>query len=705
MGLCAPVSGRAPEEAAVEAAKRSLDRARELTTRRLYDDALLHYRVVEASLPELSDHVAMMRGELHEIAGDPARAAAAYGHALSSINADLSALAHTRRVTALLVSEDPSAEKELTTLLRRYPELPEEPTLRLLQAQLREAQGNLRGAASLYRMLDLTLPGYPVAAEARIRMTALAAQGVRVAALSTQERFERSERLVRSGPVELAREALLDLESLRLSSEQRQALEALRAQLDRVDASVPRPVDESAEEQKARTVQRVHAILGKRPRLERLSPFQLMRALDGASAAQMLDVADALTREILRRGNKIPPKLRFQALVTAAGSASDEALSELAATLLDQPSLQTAARYHYARALERLGKSEAALVELKQVMAEDRSTTRFYANWAEQRVRTLEGETETEPNHAEALRALEVELGPDIAAASEQLSRVIDDHGVAYPWLGRALSLVRLGELDSASDELHEAYLAYRAAARRPALRAGLVAVYRGAGITRPVPDPATRRARLALKLEARKSLARAASALGDWGTATFFGGPEWSESHPHPYAQEVAQAARKYGVDPDLLFAVMRVESVYQRRIVSHAGAVGLMQIMPRTGRLIADELGERGRTTTDLLDPQTNLEYAAWYLSSLLARMNGRLPLAIASYNGGPHNVRRWIRNYGEHVPLDAFLERIPFSETKRYVRRVLGYYGQYKAERGQRIGLMAVALPADNPNGVSF
>jgi soluble lytic murein transglycosylase len=210
----------------------------------------------------------------------------------------------------------------------------------------------------------------------------------------------------------------------------------------------------------------------------------------------------------------------------------------------------------------------------------------------------------------------------------------------------------------------------------------------------------------MALTPDARMQLAEVASALGDWGTAVDFGGAAFAEQNAHPYAAEVARAARTYNLDPDLLFAVMRVESVYQRRIISHAGAIGLMQIMPRTGRLIADKLGQREMTATDLLDPRTNLQFSAWYLSSLINRMEGRLPLAIASYNGGPHNVRAWIRSTGTHVPLDAFLERIPFKETKRYVRRVLDYYGSYKARRGQRMDLMAIHLPGnDRPSEVAF
>jgi soluble lytic murein transglycosylase len=231
------------------------------------------------------------------------------------------------------------------------------------------------------------------------------------------------------------------------------------------------------------------------------------------------------------------------------------------------------------------------------------------------------------------------------------------------------------------------------------------VAIYRGRGVVPPWPDGATVRARLQLDQLARDQLAQVAAALGDVGTAVEFGGPQYSENTPQPYAHEVARVARKYQLDPDLLFAVMRVESVYQPRIISHAGAIGLMQIMPRTGRLIADKLGMRDTCASDLLDPRYNLELSAWYFSSLLERMDGHLPLAIAGYNGGPHNVRRWIREFGDHIPLDAFLERIPFRETKRYVRRVLGYYAEYKALRGQPLDLMSMNLPPEKPTGVAF
>src|SRR5690606_25029479 len=136
-----------------------------------------------------------------------------------------------------------------------------------------------------------------------------------------------------------------------------------------------------------------------------------------------------------------------------------------------------------------------------------------------------------------------------------------------------------------------------------------------------------------------------AALLVGDPGVGLRFG--IWRpNARPRAYAALVQRAARQYGLDPNLLFAVMRVESIYNRRIVSRAGAIGLMQIMPATGKRIAQRMGVSGFQVKDLLDPELNVEFSAWYLASLLERFDGRLPLAVASYNGGPHNVRTWMQ-----------------------------------------------------------
>ncbi len=183
------------------------------------------------------------------------------------------------------------------------------------------------------------------------------------------------------------------------------------------------------------------------------------------------------------------------------------------------------------------------------------------------------------------------------------------------------------------------------------------------------------------------------------------FGGWARVAARPRAYEGLVREVAAAHGLDPNLLLAVMRVESVYQRQIVSYAGAVGLMQIMPRTGRLIANALGRDDFTTADLLDARTNLDFAAWYLASLIDRFDGRLPLAIASYNGGPHNVRRWLRDHAATMPLDAFLERIPFEQTHRYVRRVLGHYAAYREQENLPMERLSTAIPDLGPDPIGF
>jgi soluble lytic murein transglycosylase len=714
---CTPMSGREPEGSAREVAARALQKARDYEAKGQLEAAVLELRVVESNLPRIADHVALMRAELFERTGDHARAAQAFGEAIHSLNGDLAARAQVGRVESLLRAGDPSAQLELDQLLRRYPHLPEAPRLKLALGDYRAARGEVKTAIATYRMLDLAMPGYPVAHTARERLAAMAAQGQLILPYTVNEQMARAAKLVQSGPVELARDAVAQLETMHLTKAQLAQRELMVLDLadstGEAEPSLALPGSVDPELERAANEKRLLAALTKK-KLTKLRPAQLYLSLQEATRFHATSVADPLVAELTKRGMAAPADVRFGALSAAAGTASDELLADLAATLVNHATLGPAARYHRARALERLGRSDEARTELEEVERLDHSLTRFYANFAAQRLRALDGAKPCTAGKASqcnrerielALRGLEVEMTPDVKGAMAQVALVEAEHGAAFPWLGRALDLLALGETATAADELYETFLAFRGAARRGTLNAGRMAVYRGTGVMRLPPDMITRRGRLALDVRARLELAGAASKLGDWGTATYFGGQGWAETHPHPYAHEVAAAARKNGLDPDLLFAVMRVESVYQRRIISHAGAVGLMQIMPRTGRLIADKVGRYDATTTDLLDPRTNLEFSAWYLRSLLERMDGRLPLAIASYNGGPHNVRKWMRKEGEHMPLDAFLERIPFTETKRYVRRVLGYYASYKAAKGEPMDPLAMTLPGEKSSGVEF
>jgi soluble lytic murein transglycosylase-like protein len=128
------------------------------------------------------------------------------------------------------------------------------------------------------------------------------------------------------------------------------------------------------------------------------------------------------------------------------------------------------------------------------------------------------------------------------------------------------------------------------------------------------------------------------------------------------PYKDEVIEAAREHKVDPALVYAVMRAESNYNPNAVSEKGAVGLMQIMPDTGR-------RYGLKEKELKVPGKNIRTGVQYLSELLAMFDGDLRLAIAAYNAGENAVIR----HGRRVP--------PYAETIAYVPRVLRVYEELR------------------------
>ncbi|MBW2718339.1 MAG: lytic transglycosylase domain-containing protein, partial [Deltaproteobacteria bacterium] len=290
-------------------------------------------------------------------------------------------------------------------------------------------------------------------------------------------------------------------------------------------------------------------------------------------------------------------------------------------------------------------------------------------------------------------------------ALAKQLRPIGALHRDSYPWIARAAILLQVDEREAATAELFETYLTWRHALGKPIARAGLACVARADGRRHEPIASDVRAARRELSDEDRATLAAVAAMLGDTGTAGGFLGSDFIDTLPRAYEWLAVPAAKRYGLDPNVLLAVMRVESAYQKHIVSYAGAVGLMQIMPRTGQLIAHSLGHDDFTPADLLDPSLNLEFAAWYLSSLIRRFDGRLPLAIAAYNGGPHNVRRWIQENADGTPLDVLLERIPFTQTHRYVRKVLVHYEAYRRQHGLSMPQLSVQLPPRRVDPVAF
>ncbi len=146
----------------------------------------------------------------------------------------------------------------------------------------------------------------------------------------------------------------------------------------------------------------------------------------------------------------------------------------------------------------------------------------------------------------------------------------------------------------------------------------------------------------------------------------------------PRPIVDFIRKNTDDLSVDPYLVAAVMREESAFDTKVVSGAGAVGLMQIIPETGLFVAKSLGHKPFDTRELFDPETNLRFGAWYLGHLAERFGGDPVLTIAGYNAGPGAVLRW--SHKRAKPLDEFIESIPYPETRAYTKRVLRSYAGF-------------------------
>ena len=157
---------------------------------------------------------------------------------------------------------------------------------------------------------------------------------------------------------------------------------------------------------------------------------------------------------------------------------------------------------------------------------------------------------------------------------------------------------------------------------------------------------------------------------------------------YPHAHAALLLEAASGASVPPALVFGLVRQESVFTTDIRSRSGAVGLMQVMPATGRQLHRREGHGARP--DLRSPAVNVRLGVAYLRQMLDLFGGDPVLALAAYNAGPGRARRWRADLGS-LPPDEFVESIPIAESRHYVKRVLFFEGAYAALYG---------LPASPP-----
>jgi len=179
------------------------------------------------------------------------------------------------------------------------------------------------------------------------------------------------------------------------------------------------------------------------------------------------------------------------------------------------------------------------------------------------------------------------------------------------------------------------------------------------------------------------KSRCQAALLAQRWGwyakvIPTMAGGGCWQDLaliYPTAFQETLEPQAKRLALDLSWIYGLIRQESVFRPNAVSHVGAMGLMQLMPSTGRTVGAKIGLTLDSPRQLLDPETNLAVGSAYMSTLLQRFSGNEALATAAYNAGEERVDGWLPDSGA-IPADVWIDTIPYTETRNYVHKVLAH-----------------------------
>lgn len=161
---------------------------------------------------------------------------------------------------------------------------------------------------------------------------------------------------------------------------------------------------------------------------------------------------------------------------------------------------------------------------------------------------------------------------------------------------------------------------------------------------------------------------------------------------YPFPYRSMIEAEARERNLDPFLVAALTRQESLFKASISSPVGARGLMQVMPQTGEILARAAGIRGWDSDLLFNPEINVHLGTRYLAEQMRQYRGSLPSVFSAYNAGPHRVQQW-KKFPEYRDEELFTERIPYRETRDYVKILTRNIALYR-------GLYGGATAAETP-----
>lgn len=173
-------------------------------------------------------------------------------------------------------------------------------------------------------------------------------------------------------------------------------------------------------------------------------------------------------------------------------------------------------------------------------------------------------------------------------------------------------------------------------------------------------------------------------------GIQAMISGNLWNQltvRFPLAYREEIHQIASDTTVEPTFIYAIARQESAFNDKARSPVGAMGLMQLMPKTAQFTAKKSGIKHKNAKELYDATHNMRLGSAYLNHLLKRFNGNRILVAAAYNAGPHRVSKWLSEQGKERPVDIWIETIPYKETRHYVQNILCFSVIYSYRLGEQ------------------
>ncbi|HEV8583889.1 MAG TPA: transglycosylase SLT domain-containing protein [Methylomirabilota bacterium] len=574
-------------------------------------------------------------------------------------------------VLASRAGDEAAAQAALRRLLERYPDSAEVPEALYLLGQTAEARGHRDVAVLAYRQLRVLAPttGYEEAATDRIEV--LVGAGTPLPPLSMAERIDRAERLLRGGVPKTARD-----EAESIAGEARDAGIVVRALRVVADAAARLGRHEAGARALEAAAKRAPA--DQQPRLRIDQARLLIRAGQDKRALAILTAVAAHAPEA-----EAAEALALQARVLDEGSRDADAAALYRQIVKRFPNRGVAAfaRWRLGWLAWLRGDPRAAAAEWKQVadVSGGRDLRIQVLYW---RGRALEAAKDDEgaealfakllaeaPRSYYGVLAAQRAAGPAPAAMPRETGTptLPADPAEAFkadPRFGRVDLLRRIGLLEYAWEELEEVV---QSSVGDPVRLYGASSAY-----------VREERYHLALRIVRRHFGALSTSA--DPALPRAF----WEVIYPFGWRDEVSAAAKRAGLDPFLVAAIVREESSYYPRAVSRAGARGLMQLMPATAKPMADVRGLPFEGGGLLDDPRANLEMGTVFLAGLMREFHDPR-LAIAAYNAGPRRVRDWwkARRTGD---MEAFVEQIPYDETRKYVKHVMLAWNEYRRLYGE-------------------